>query len=201
MEILKLNAVKKSTLGRRQARRMRLEGRVPAIIYGHGENVMCELQEKELNALLITPKVYLVDLTVDGKTEKVILKDVQYHPVSDRPMHLDFYRYVDSEPVEMAIPVVLQGHARGVKAGGKLVAGVRRLRVKGLAADLPDILPIDVTKLRIGEALMVSDVAFDRLQVMDARSVLVATIKSQRGAAATADEDEDEEGAAEGAEA
>ena len=193
MDILKLEAVKKGTFGTTMARRMRAEGRVPAIIYGHGENVMCELKEADLKALLITPKVYLIELSVEGKVEHVILKEVQYHPVSDRPLHLDFYRYADDEPIVMAIPVDFQGHARGVRAGGKLVAGVRRLKVRGLAANLPDILPIDVTNLRIGDALMVSDISFENLDVVESRTVLVASIKSQRGASNNAVEDEGDE--------
>ena len=192
MDILKLEAVKKGTFGTTMARRMRAEGRVPAIIYGHGENVMCELKEADLKALLITPKVYLIELSVEGKVEHVILKEVQYHPVTDRPIHIDFYRYVEEEPITMSVPLVLQGHARGVKAGGKQVPGIRKLRVRGLAKNLPDYLPVDVSELRLGATLMVSDLAFENLEIVDATTQVVVSIRAQRGAKVQAQESEEE---------
>lgn len=197
MEIFKLKAEVKASKGGANARRMRNEGSVPAIIYGHGENVMCSIAERDLKDLLITPKVYLIELEVAGKVETVFLKDVQYHPVSDRPIHLDFYRYVADEPITLGVPVVLQGYARGVKAGGKLMPGVRKLRVRGLAADMPDYLPVEVSKLRIGDVLLVGAVSFENLQVVDTKTMVIAAVKAQRGAkgkaAAMDDEDEDDD--------
>lgn len=190
MRVLELSAETRNTTGRRSARRMRLEGKVPAMIYGHGENVMCTLEERDLRSLLITPYVQLVDLKVNGKVEKVILKEVQYHPVSDRPIHLDFFRYVEDLPIEMSIPIVLQGHARGVKAGGKQVPGIRKLRVKGLAKDMPDYLPVDVTEMRLGSTMMVSDLSFENLQIVDAQTLVVVSIRAQRGAKVEEHEEE-----------
>lgn len=190
MRVLELSAETRNTTGRRSARRMRLEGKVPAMIYGHGENVMCTLEERDLRSLLITPYVQLVDLKVNGKVEKVILKEVQYHPVSDRPIHLDFFRYVEDLPIEMSIPIVLQGHARGVKAGGKQVPGIRKLRVKGLAKDMPDYLPVDVTEMRLGATMMVSDLSFENLQIVDAQTLVVVSIRAQRGAKVEEHEEE-----------
>lgn len=182
MRVLELSAETRTTTGRRDARRMRLEGKVPAMIYGHGENVMCTLEERDLRSLLVTPYVQLVDLKVNGTVEKVILKEVQYHPVSDRPIHIDFFRYVDNMPIEMSIPIVLQGHARGVKAGGKQVPGIRKLRVRGLAKDMPDFLPVDVSEMRLGTTMMVSDLNFENLKIADALTQVVVSIRAQRGA-------------------
>jgi ribosomal protein L25, ctc-form len=182
MRVLELSAETRTTTGRRDARRMRLEGKVPAMIYGHGENVMCTLEERDLRSLLVTPYVQLVDLKVNGTVEKVILKEVQYHPVSDRPIHIDFFRYVDDMPIEMSIPIVLQGHARGVKAGGKQVPGIRKLRVRGLAKDMPDFLPVDVSEMRLGTTMMVSDLNFENLKIADALTQVVVSIRAQRGA-------------------
>ena len=193
MEVFKLDAQPRTTTGKVLAKRMRKEGLGPAVIYGHGDNVMCTLNEKDLKPLLITPKVYLVDLMLGGKVEHVVLKEVQYHPVSDRPIHIDFYRYDAADPIVMAIPVALEGYAKGVRAGGKLVGGVRKLRVQGLVSDLPDVLPVDITELNVGETLMVSDVKFDNLEVVDTKTLVVATIKSQRGGAAQEEEAEPKE--------
>jgi len=182
MRVLELSAETRTTTGRRDAKRMRLGGKVPAMIYGHGENVMCSLEERDLRSLLITPYVQLIDLKVNGKVEKVILKEVQYHPVSDRPIHIDFFRYVEDSPIEMSIPIVLQGHARGVKAGGKQVPGIRKLRVRGLAKDMPDFLPVDVTDMRLGTTMMVADLSFENLKIVDALTQVVVSIRAQRGA-------------------
>lgn len=192
MRVLELTATPKTVTGRREARRMRNEGQVPAMIYGHGDNVMCTLVERDLRSLLITPYVYLIDLNVNGKVEKVILKEVQYHPITDRPIHIDFYRYTEDSPIEMAIPIVLQGHARGVKAGGKQVPGIRTLKVRGLAKDMPDYLPVDVTELRLGATLMVSDLQFENLQIVDAVTQVVVAIKAQRGAKVQEEESTEE---------
>ncbi len=192
MDIFNLKAESKQTVGGPNARRMRHQGRVPAVVYGHGENVMCSIAEKDLKDLLITPKVYLIDLEIDGKVEHVILQDVQYHPVSDRPLHLDFYRFVEDEPITIGVPVVLQGYAKGVQAGGKLIPASRRLRVKGLAKDIPNFLPVDITKLNVGETLLVGQVSFENLEVVDAKTRAVCAIKAQRGAKAIVIEDEPE---------
>ncbi len=201
MDIFNLKAESKQTVGGPNARRMRHQGRVPAVVYGHGENIMCSVAEKDLKDLLITPKVYLIDLEIDGKVEHVILQDVQYHPVSDRPLHLDFYRFVEDKPIVIGVPVVLQGYAKGVQAGGKLIPASRRLRVRGLAKDIPNFLPVDITKLNVGETLLVGQVSFENLEVVDAKTRAICAIKAQRGAKAVVIEDEPEaEGEGEAAE-
>jgi len=193
MEVFKLDAQPRTTTGKVLAKRMRKEGLVPAVIYRHGGKGGWFFVSHLTEPLLITPKVYLVDLMLGGKVEHVVLKEVQYHPVSDRPIHIDFYRYDAADPIVMAIPVALEGYAKGVRAGGKLVGGVRKLRVQGLVSDLPDVLPVDITELNVGETLMVSDVKFDNLEVVDTKTLVVATIKSQRGGAAQEEEAEPKE--------
>ncbi len=190
MDIFNLKAETKQTIGGPNARRMRHQGRVPAIVYGHGDNIMCSVAERDLQNLLITPKVYLIDLEIDGKVEHVILKDVQYHPVSDRPLHLDFYRYVEDEPITIGIPIVLQGYAKGVQAGGKLIPASRKLRVKGFAKDMPNFLPVDVTNLNVGETMLVGQLSFENLEVVDAKTRAICAIKAQRGAKVAIVEDE-----------
>ena len=130
--------------------------------------------------LLVTPHVYLVELELDGKAEKVLVQEVQYHPVSDRPVHIDFYRYSEDEPIVMNIPVELVGHAVGVRAGGKLVQPVRRLKVKGLPADMPNRLDVDVSALEVDKKIVVADLAFEGLSILNPPHMVVATVRSQR---------------------
>lgn len=154
---------------------------MPIVIYGNGENVLGYVQERDLRNLLVTPKVYLVDIDLEGTLHQVKIKEVQYHPVNDRPLHIDFYRYDAAKPLEMSIPITLEGHAVGVKAGGKLMGGVRKIRVKGLPADLPNTLPVDITDMQVGDVKLVKDLQFDKLEVTETKSLVVATIKAQRG--------------------
>lgn len=192
MDILSLKATARNTVGKSNARRMRHEGVVPAIVYGHGENIMCSIAEGELRSLLLTPKVYLVDLDIDGKVEKVVLKDVQFHPVTDRPLHLDFYRYAEDRELAFEIPIVLAGHAKGVKAGGKLIPGIRRLKVKGLPSDFPNVITVDISNLQIGDVLLVEDFKLDKLTIVDTKTLVIAAIKSQRAGVAMVDEEEED---------
>jgi ribosomal protein L25, ctc-form len=180
MDTFKIGAERRQEKGPKASRRMRREGVVPGVLYGHGDNTPIAIREFDLMKLLVTPHVYLVELELDGKVEKVLVQEVQYHPVSDRPVHIDFYRYSEDEPIVMNIPVELVGHAVGVRAGGKLVQPVRRLKVKGLPADMPNRLDVDVSALEVDKKIVVADLAFERLSILNPPHMVVATVRSQR---------------------
>ena len=180
MDTFKIGAERRQETGPKAARRMRREGVVPGVLYGHGDNTPIAIREFDLMKLLVTPHVYLVELELDGKVEKVLVQEVQYHPVSDRPVHIDFYRYSEDEPIVMNIPVELVGHAVGVRAGGKLVQPVRRLKVKGLPADMPNRLDVDVSALEVDKKIVVADLAFEGLSILNPPHMVVATVRSQR---------------------
>ena len=180
MDTFKIGAERRQEKGPKASRRMRREGVVPGVLYGHGDNTPIAIREFDLMKLLVTPHVYLVELELDGKVEKVLVQEVQYHPVSDRPVHIDFYRYSEDEPIVMNIPVELVGHAVGVRAGGKLVHPVRRLKVKGLPADMPNRLDVDVSALEVDKKIVVADLAFEGLSILNPPHMVVATVRSQR---------------------
>lgn len=180
MDTFKIGAERRQEKGPKASRRMRREGVVPGVLYGHGDNTPIAIREFDLMKLLVTPHVYLVELELDGKVEKVLVQEVQYHPVSDRPVHVDFYRYSEDEPIVMNIPVELVGHAVGVRAGGKLVQPVRRLKVKGLPADMPNRLDVDVSALEVDKKIVVADLAFEGLSILNPPHMVVATVRSQR---------------------
>lgn len=180
MDTFKIGAERRQEKGPKASRRMRREGVVPGVLYGHGDNTPIAIREFDLMKLLVTPHVYLVELELDGKVEKVLVQEVQYHPVSDRPVHIDFYRYSEDEPIVMNVPVELVGHAVGVRAGGKLVQPVRRLKVKGLPADMPNRLDVDVSALEVDKKIVVADLAFEGLSILNPPHMVVATVRSQR---------------------
>ena len=136
--------------------------------------------------LLTLRRTLRKELVIDGKACKAILKDIQYNCVSDAIEHIDFLEVSDKKPVSIAIPVKLNGLAEGVRQGGKLVLKLRKIRVKGLIAKLPDILDIDVTNLGLGKAIKIQDLSFDGLELLEAKNVVVATVKMTRAAVSAA---------------
>lgn len=186
MDIFELKGTVRKNLGKKASREERKEERVPCVLYGDGENVHFSVLEKEVNKLLYTPNVYIVKLDLDGKTEDAILKDSQFHPVTDRVLHLDFYRIFEDKKVEMQIPVSLKGFAEGVRAGGKLNLLTRKLRVYALPVDLPKKLEVDVTNLGLGKAIKVKDLQFENVEILNPQNMLVAQVKLTRAARAAA---------------
>lgn len=187
MEIFEIKATSRQEKGPKHARQMRREGVVPGVVYGNGDNVAIALKERDLLKLLVTPNVYLVWLELEGKVENVVVKEVQYHPVSDRPVHVDFYRYTEDKPITLSVPVQVEGHAAGVRAGGKLVQSARRLNVKGLPSAMPDRLKVDVTELEVDKKIVAGDLSYEGLTILNPKHMVVVMVRSQRNMVATAD--------------
>ena len=186
MKTIEIKGSVRSELGKKATRELRKNGQVPCVVYG-GESVTHFTAPVEaFRGLIYTPNIYIVDLVIDGKARKAILKDVQYNCVSDAIEHIDFLEVNDKKPVSISIPVKLNGLAEGVRQGGKLVLKLRKIRVKGLIAKLPDILDIDVTDLGLGKAIKIQDLNFDGLELLEAKNVVVATVKMTRAAVSAA---------------
>ena len=186
MKTIEIKGSVRSDLGKKATRELRKNGQVPCVVYG-GESVTHFTAPVEaFRGLIYTPNIYIVDLVIDGKACKAILKDIQYNCVSDAIEHIDFLEVSDKKPVSIAIPVKLNGLAEGVRQGGKLVLKLRKIRVKGLIAKLPDILDIDVTNLGLGKAIKIQDLSFDGLELLEAKNVVVATVKMTRAAVSAA---------------
>ena len=182
MKTIEIKGSVRSDLGKKATRELRKNGQVPCVVYG-GESVTHFTAPVEaFRGLIYTPNIYIVDLVIDGKACKAILKDVQYNCVSDAIEHIDFLEVSDNKPVSIALPVKLSGLAEGVKQGGKLVLKIRKIRVKGLISKLPDILEVDVTNLGLGKAIKIQDLSFDGLELLEAKNNVVAIVKMTRAA-------------------
>lgn len=175
--------------GKKFAKLARKSGQVPAVIYGGEHNMCILLNAKELAKAIITPNVYIVNITVDGKQYPTVVKEAQFHPVNDSILHVDFLEVVKGKPVTVAIPVVLVGQSEGAKQGGKLVQMIRKVRVSGEATNIPDIIEIDVTSLTIGKSIMVGDLNFADYQVVESKSLVIATVKTTRAVVETTGEE------------
>ncbi|MCB0756711.1 MAG: 50S ribosomal protein L25, partial [Flavobacteriales bacterium] len=174
------------------------EGLVPCIIYGGKEEVHVQVDERGFNKLIFTPNQYIVNLDVDGETFSVILKDVQYHPLTDRILHVDFQQ-LTGRPVKMTLPIHTRGQARGVLNGGRLRVVRRDVKVQGLPEEMPSFIELDITNLRIGKAIKIGDLDVPGVTFLADPNQIVVAVRMKRGA--VVDDEEEETEGAEGAEA
>lgn len=184
MKHFKLSATarKADQLGKKATKGLRREGLVPVVLYGGSETQHLVVKADDINKLIYTPDIFLIELDVEGKLIKAVLKEVQFHPVSDKTLHADLYEVSEDKPIVMSVPVVLNGHAVGVRAGGKLVREKRNLRVRAVYDKIPENLVIDVTNLKLGKTIQVHELSFEGLELVDAPQAVVCAVKQTRAA-------------------
>ncbi len=180
MKSIEIKAVSRDHFGKKSSNSLRAESNVPCVMYGGEENLHFYAHENAFRKLVYTPEVYLVNLNIDGKNYNAVMKDLQFHPVSDRLLHIDFIQVIDNKPVTINVPIKITGVSPGVKAGGKLRIKRRSLRVKGMAEDLPDHLNIDISKLQIGQSIKIGDLSYDKLEIIDNKRAMVAAVAVSR---------------------
>ncbi len=202
MKTVVVKGEKRTTLGKKESKKLRAQEIVPAVLYGGDEPIHFAVPFSELRKLVYTPSVYLIDLDIDGEIYHSMMQDVQWHAVEEQILHVDFLRIEDSKSIKIEVPIHVTGLAKGIKAGGKLKTNLRRLKVKALANDLPDTINIDVTKLGIGDNIKVADLSLDNIELLDNKSnvvVAVVVTRAAKSAAGIDGEDEEEEGGEEAA--
>ena len=189
MKSFDLKGTVRTDLGKKATKAERVVDNVPCVLYGTTENVHFTTTVSEIRKLVYTPEVYVVNLEIDGKVTKAIMKALQFHPVTDKVLHMDFLAISEDKPVVVNLPVKLEGLSEGVKAGGKLALEMRNLKVKGLYTQIPENIVIDVTELGLGKTIQVAKVSVPNLEILNAKNAVVAQVKltrAARGAAATA---------------
>ncbi|MDR1454713.1 MAG: 50S ribosomal protein L25/general stress protein Ctc [Tannerella sp.] len=208
MNTFQLEATPRDVAGKKATKAVRKNGLIPAILYGRapvelpytgelgsGEKIVglgdnkavvvtdLTVTKESVRNLIYTPNIYVIELTVrGGRAVKAILKDIQFHPVTDAVLHIDFLEVFEDKPIVMEVPVALEGHAEGVKAGGKLNLELRKLRVKALYGGIPERLVINVDKLGLGKAVKVGDLQYDNLELVNAKNAVVCAVKLTRAA-------------------
>ena len=201
MKTVNINGTLRSDFGKKATRAARKEGMVPGVIYGGKEVIHFQANPKELKPIIYTPAFNKAKVTIDGNSYDCILKETQFHPVTDELVHFDFLELIEDQLVKANIPVRCNGTAAGVKEGGRLNQKLRRVTVKTTPAKLAAELMVDVTKLQMGDSVRVKDIEFNEgMEVMTAMSIPVATVDVPRSmrSAMTAEEEAE---AAEAAEA
>ena len=167
----------RNNLGKKESKTLRSLGKIPCVLYGGKENVHFQLEENDLKKLVYTPKVFIVELTIDSTKIKALVKDIQFHPVNDKILHVDFIELVDEKPVNTQVPIILTGNSIGVLNGGKLVKNLRKLSLRAIPKNLPDNISIDITNLKIGDKIYVRDLNYNQFEITTSEnSVLVCLL-------------------------
>ena len=167
---------------KRALKATRKQDEIPAVLYGGENTVHFTVTNSAVRNLVYTPDIYAVELTIDGKTVMAVMKDIQFHPVTDAILHIDFLEVSDKKPIVMEVPVVLDGHAEGVKAGGKLTLQMRKLKVKAIYSEIPERLVINVDHLGLGKTIQVGALNFEGLELMNAKNAVVCAVQLTRAA-------------------
>ena len=199
MKEINVTGQKRTDVGKKATKALRKEGLVPCNLYGEkkGENGLPEalsfaVAANELRKIVYTPHIYVVNLNIDGENHKAILKELQFHPVTDALLHVDFYEINENKPITIGIPVKLTGLAQGIRDGGRMNLSIRKINVTAKYQDIPETLDIDVTELRIGKSIKVGDLSFDGLEMATGKEVIVCSIKATRKSNANAQNAENE---------
>ncbi len=203
MKSITIQGTKRESVGKKSTKALRDAELVPCVVYGGGEPLNFSAEERAFKGLVYTPEAHTVSIEVDGQTIPAVLQDIQFHPITDKILHADFYQLAEDKPVIMEVPVRITGRSRGVVAGGVLRQSFRKLKVKAIPANLPDEVVVDVTPLRIGNKLYVGGIKTEGYSFMHPDNAVVVAVKMSRnamkGGAAMDDEDEEEVATEEGA--
>ena len=192
MKEINVTGQKRTDLGKKASKTLRKEGLVPCNIYGLAEQdgkptaMAFAVPMTELRKIISTPHIYVINLVIDGESHTAILKDIQFHPVTDAVLHVDFLEVNDKKPITIGIPVKLTGLAQGVRDGGRMNLSIRKIEVKAPYQQIPEHLDIDVTALQIGKSIKIGQLSFEGLEIVTGKEVIVCSIKMTRAALSAA---------------
>ena len=196
MKSISINGSKRESVGKKATKALRNAGQVPCVVYGGEKPLHFSAHELAFKSLVYTSNAHTVEIELDGQKINAILQDIQFHPVTDRILHIDFYQIFDDKEVTMLLPVHFVGASKGVLNGGVLRKTNRKLRVKALPENLPDFLEADITELKIGNKLYVAALASDDFTIMHPENTVVCQVRTSRNAVDVDDEEEEEAEAA-----
>ena len=193
MKEIDVTGKKRNETGKKASKLLRKEGLIPCNLYGEAKDENGQPQAlsfvvsmKELRKIVYTPHIYVINLIIDGESHTAIMKELQFHPVTDALLHVDFYEINDQKPITIGIPVKLTGLAQGVRDGGRMNLSVRKLNVTAKYQDIPEHLDIDVTNLTIGKSIKVGELSFEGLELDTSKDAVICPIKDTGKSAAAA---------------
>lgn len=180
MKSVSISGSLRENVGKKDAKAQRSKGLIPCVLYGGEQQYQFVVPEKQFQKLLYTPEVRYVELELEGKTRNAIVQDTQFHPITDKLLHVDFLEIIPGKPITIAIPVIVTGTSPGVLRGGKMSKKVRKLNVKGELEHIPEHITLDVSKLDINDSIKVADIEVENLTIMEKKSKVLLTISLTR---------------------
>ena len=184
MKTFEIKGTARQAVGKKDAKSLRAQELVPCVLYG-GENVIhFQAGEKDFRKVIYTPEVFQISIDIDGQKYPAFIQDLQFHPVTDKLLHIDFLLVRENVPVRLEIPVLFEGYAKGIQQGGRLKTNLRTLKVKGFPQNIPDEIKIDVTNMNLGESIRVGDIKVEGIEILNTKSVPVASVVVTRAARA-----------------
>ena len=198
MKTLAINVKERERVGKSETRALRNQGNVPCVLYGGEKQVTFYAHENDFRKLVYTPDTFVVDLNIDGDITRAVMKDIQFHPVTDKILHIDFLEIFEEKPITVTIPVILEGISPGIKNGGILLFRRPKILTKGLVANMPDVIKVDISTLKIGMFIYIKDIELDGCEFLAPGNSVVVGVKTARTAIVETEVEEDEAVAAEG---
>ena len=187
MKEISVKGQQRTDTGKKATKLLRKEGLIPCNLYGEAETALSfSTSLSEIRKAIYTPDVYVVNLNIDGKEHKAIIKELQFHPTTDALLHADFYEINEKKAITIGIPVKLNGLAQGVRDGGKINLSIRKINVTAPYEQIPEILNIDVTNLQLGKAIKVGELSFEGLEIATSPEVVVCSVKATRASRSAA---------------
>ena len=181
MKSFDLKGTSRTEVGKKSTNELRKNNGIPCVIYGiEKEAKAFAVTTDAVRKLVYTPDIHVVNLTIDGVECKAVLKDIQFHPVKDTILHMDFLQIVEDKAIVMEVPTVLTGLAAGVKLGGKLQQAIRKIKVKAVYANIPEKLTVDVTELALGKSIKVGELSFEGLELVTPAQTVVCSVAATR---------------------
>ena len=190
MQHLELKGQVREAAGKAAIKAFRKQGLVPCNLYGCGmENILFTVSAKDLRVATDTPKAHIIDLELDGgKKFTAVLHELQWHPVTDQCLHVDFLAVNEAKPIAIEVPIAITGHAKGAQQGGKFYQSARKLRISALMANLPDKVTVDITPLGLDKRIKAGDIKIDNVAVLTDKDAIICGVKSTRNSVAAAEE-------------
>ena len=180
MKSIAISGSPRENVGKRDAKELRYQAKVPAVLYGGPTQTHFAVSAADLRPVVYTPDVHFIDIEVAGVKTQAIIQDIQFHPLTEQILHVDFLQLDPKKPLTMEIPVKLTGTSPGVKTGGKLVLKLRKLRVKALPKDHLDNIEVSISELEVGKSVRVADLSFDKLVIVNAQEDTIVSVTTSR---------------------
>jgi large subunit ribosomal protein L25 len=184
MKSISINGTKRAAQTKQETKTLRAEGKVPCVLYGGKEQIHFSAPEMSFKGLVYSPEVHTVDLNIDGTNFQAVMKDIQFHSVTDKILHIDFLQLSDDKKVSMEIPVKVSGNAVGVRAGGQLLNKMRKVKISALPKHLPDFIEVKIDKLEIGDSIRVRDIQMEGVDILDSPNNVITAVKTTRAVVA-----------------